>query len=110
MRRLDSVLGLIAAPDTLSMRVRIAVHLYFRLVIRTGNNPMLATRHGNVARQEVRKPCLVRVLFCVMNTVIERWFYPVWLVQREGPHRRSIDAANASESMYTRNADHLMLF
>ena len=65
MRRLDSVLGLIAAPDTLSMRVRIAVHLYFRLVIRTGNNPMLATRHGNVAKQEVRKPCLVRVLFCV---------------------------------------------
>jgi len=45
-----------------------------------------------------------------MNTVIERWFYPVWLVQREGPHRRSIDAANASESMYTRNANHLMLF
>ena len=26
---------------------------------------MLATRHGNVAGQEVRKPCLVRVLFCV---------------------------------------------
>jgi hypothetical protein len=57
MHRSDSVLGLIVAPDTLSMRVRIAVHLCFRLVICAGNNPMLATRHGNVAGQEVRKAC-----------------------------------------------------
>jgi len=26
---------------------------------------MLLIRHGNVAGQEVRKPCLVRLLFCV---------------------------------------------
>jgi hypothetical protein len=33
MRQSDSDLGLIVAPYTLSMRLRIAVHLFFRLVI-----------------------------------------------------------------------------
>jgi hypothetical protein len=33
MRRSDSDLGVIVAPDSLSLRLRIAVHLYFRLVI-----------------------------------------------------------------------------
>src|SRR6266496_325942 len=61
MRRAVSGLGLIVAPYTLSMRVRIAVHLNFRLVIRAGNKP----RHGNVAGQEVPEPCLVRVLVCM---------------------------------------------
>ena len=51
-------LGLIVAPYTLSMRVRIAVQLNFRLVIGAGNKP----RNGNVAGHEVPEPCLVRVL------------------------------------------------
>jgi hypothetical protein len=71
---------------------------------------MLAARHGNVTGQEVRKPCLVRVLFCVHEYCHREMVLACLVVQREGPHRRSIDAANASESMYTRNADHLMLF
>jgi hypothetical protein len=33
MRQSDSGLGLIVAPYTLSMRLRIAMHLFFRLVI-----------------------------------------------------------------------------
>ena len=71
---------------------------------------MLATRHGNVAGQEVRKPCLVRVLFCVNEYCHREMVLPCWLVQREGPYRRSTDAANASQSIYTRNADRLILF
>jgi hypothetical protein len=62
MRRPDSDLGVIVAPDTLSLRVRIAVDLYFRLVIWAGNNPTPAPRNDDVAGQEVREPCLVRVV------------------------------------------------
>ena len=45
---------------------------------------MLATRHGNVAGQEVREPCLVRVLFCVNEYCHREMVLPCWLVQREG--------------------------
>ena len=54
---------------------------------------------------------VVRVLFCV-NEYCRREISSALLgwCREKGPHRRSIDAADASESMYTRNADRLMLF
>jgi len=95
MRRAVPGLGLIVAPYTLSMRVRIAVHLNFRLVIRAGNKP----RNGNVAGQEVPEPCLVRVLV-FMNEDCHRESSTLFDWCREkGPHPRSIDAANVSEAI-----------
>ncbi len=80
MRRAVSDLGLIVAPYTLSMRVRIAVQLNFRLVIRAGNKP----RNGNVAGHEVPEPCVVRVLVCMNEDCHREMGLPVWLVQGEG--------------------------
>jgi hypothetical protein len=53
----------------------------------------------------------VRVLVC-MNEDCHREIDPLrWVgAERKGPHPRSIDAANVSEAIYTRNADRLMLF
>jgi hypothetical protein len=65
MRRAVSGLGLIVAPYTPLMPVRIAVHRCFISVICADNNPALAPRNGNVAEQEVREPCLGRVLVCL---------------------------------------------
>jgi hypothetical protein len=45
-----------------------------------------------------------------MKTVIERWSALFGWCREKGPHPRSIDAANVNEAIYTRNADHLMLF
>ena len=84
MRRAVSGLGLIVAPYTLSRRVCIAVHLYFRLVIRVDNNPTRALRNGNIAGQEVPEPCLVRGLVC-MNEDCHRELVLLCLVgQGEG--------------------------
>src|ERR1700756_5460494 len=106
MRRAVSGLGLIVAPYTLSMRVRIAVHLNFGWVIGAG----IKSRHGNVAGQEVREPGVVRVLVC-MNEDCHREIGVLFDWRREkGPHPRSVDAANVSEGIYTRYADRLTLF
>lgn len=86
------------------------MHPYFRLVIRAGNNPTPSPRNGNVAGQEVREPCLVRVLVC-MNEDCHRNSSALFGWCREkGPPPRSIGAANGSELTYTHNADRLILF
>jgi len=76
-----------------------------------GNNLTPALRNGNIAGQEVPEPCLVRVLVC-MNEDCHRELVPLCLVgaERKGPHPRSIDAANVSDAIYSRNSDRLMLF
>jgi hypothetical protein len=68
------------------MRVRTAVYLYFRLVIRAGNNPTLTTRPANVAGQEVRKPRWVCVLFCVNKYCHQEIVLPYLVgAERRGP-------------------------
>jgi hypothetical protein len=97
MRRSDSDLGVIVAPDTLSLRVRIAVDPYFRLVIWANNNPTPAPRNDDVAGQEVREPCLVRVVCMDENCHRERGSALFGWCREKGPHPRSIDAANVSK-------------
>ncbi len=59
---------------------------------------MPAPRNGNVAEQEVREPCLVRVLVCMNEGCHREIVLPLFGWCREkGPHPRSIDAANASK-------------
>jgi len=99
MRQSDSDLGLIVAP-TLSMRLRTAVHLFFRLVIWAGNKRMPALRHRNVAGQEVRDPCLQRVLVR-LNGDCHKEIDPCLVGAEEGPHPRGRLTLRLLSSQYT---------
>src|SRR6266508_6174613 len=102
MRQSDFDLGLVVVPHTLSMRLRIVVHLSFKLVIRAYNKPTPAPRNRNIAGQEVSEPCLQRVLVR-MNEDCHRDDSAVFgWCRGKGPHPRSIDAAIVDWRIYGR--------
>ncbi len=71
---------------------------------------MPALRNRNVAGQEVRQPCLQRVLVR-LNGDSHKEMICVWLVQREGAAPRGRLTLRLLGSKHTAaTADHLMVF
>ena len=110
MRRSDSVLRplsrlILSRCECASPCICISDWCFERAITRRGRPDMVMLLNKKSVSH------VVRVLFCV-NEYCRREISSALLgwCREKGPHRRSIDAADASESMYTRNADRLMLF